>query len=76
MRVSVGPVVDEGGWGYSMNLVQAKNRARRARPCSTASRSRSRAILSSSPSRSSPMPRSPKSGPKLKVGIVLDELVA
>jgi amidase len=25
MRVSVGPVVDEGGWGYSVNLVQAKS---------------------------------------------------
>src|SRR5262249_16510461 len=25
MRVSSGPVVDEGGWGYSMNLVQAKS---------------------------------------------------
>src|SRR5262249_1452639 len=25
MRVSIGPVVDEGGWGYSMNLVQAKS---------------------------------------------------
>src|SRR5438552_6729284 len=24
MRVSVGPVVDEGGWGYSMNFVQTK----------------------------------------------------
>jgi amidase len=24
MRVSVGPSVDEGGWGYSMNFVQAK----------------------------------------------------
>jgi amidase len=24
MRVSAGPDVDEGGWGYSMNLVQAK----------------------------------------------------
>ena len=24
MRVSIGPVVDEGGWGYSMNFVQAK----------------------------------------------------
>ena len=25
MRVSIGPVVDEGGWGYSINLVQAKS---------------------------------------------------
>jgi amidase len=24
MRVSIGPVVDEGGWGYSMNFIQAK----------------------------------------------------
>ncbi len=24
MRVSVGPVVDEGGWGYSMNFIQAR----------------------------------------------------
>src|SRR3984893_11510463 len=24
VRVSSGPVIDEGGWGYSMNLVQAK----------------------------------------------------
>src|SRR5207253_251582 len=24
MRVSIGPVADEGGWGYSMNFVQAK----------------------------------------------------
>jgi amidase len=25
MRVSSGPLVDEGGWGYSMNLVQGKS---------------------------------------------------
>jgi amidase len=24
MRVSIGPVVDEGGWGYAMNFVQTK----------------------------------------------------
>src|SRR5262245_16041964 len=24
MRVSIGPVVDEGGWGYSMNFVQTR----------------------------------------------------
>ena len=30
-RVSIGPVVDEGGFGYSMNFIQAQNRARRGR---------------------------------------------
>ena len=25
MRVSVGPTVDEGGFGYSMNFIQAKS---------------------------------------------------
>ena len=53
-----------------------QDRARRRRPCSTACRSRSRAIPSSSPSPTSPMPRSPaRRRRKLKVGIVLDELV-
>ena len=75
MRVSVGPVVDEGGWGYSMNFVQAKTVRDAA------------AMLDCV---SIPQPGDPfiipkpdeayaslaaRRRPKLKIGIVLDELV-
>ena len=57
-RVSIGPVVDEGGFGYSMNFIQAQDRARRRRHARLRWRIRRSAIPSSSPSRPSPTPRS------------------
>jgi amidase len=63
MRISGGPVVDEGGWGYSMNSCRPGPCAT-PRPCSTAWRSRSQATPSSSPSPMSPTPRSQKSLPR------------
>ena len=75
MRVSSGPVMDEGGWGYSMNLVQAKS---------------VRDVAAMLDCVSIPQPGDPFVIPKpdepyaslankaprgLKIGIVLDELV-
>ena len=74
MRVSVGPVVDEGGWGYSANLVQART---------------VRDVATMLDCVSIPQPGDPfiipkpdeayasiarKRPPKLRVGIVLSEL--
>lgn len=75
MRVSIGPVVDEGGWGYSVNHVQTRT----VRDCA--------AMLDcvSTPQPGDPFiipkPDEPyatlarKSPGRLKIGIVLDELV-
>jgi amidase len=75
MRVSVGPVVDEGGWGYSANLVQART---------------VRDVAAMLDCVSLPQPGDPfiipkpdeayaslakKAAPKLRIGIVLNELV-
>lgn len=75
MRVSSGPVVDEGGWGYSMNLVQTKTvrDAATMLDCVCIPQPGDPFVI--------PKPDEPyaslarKAPPKLKVGIVLDELV-
>jgi amidase len=75
MRVSSGPVVDEGGWGYSMNFVQTKTvrDAAAMLDCLAMPQPGDPFII--------PKPDEPyaslarKSAPKLKIGIVLDELV-
>jgi amidase len=74
MRVSVGPVVDEGGWGYSANLVQAKTVRDVAAmlDCVSIPQPGDPFII--------PKPDEPyaslakKAAPRLKVGIVLNEL--
>lgn len=74
-RVSIGPVMDENGWGYSVNLVQAKT---------------VRDVAASLDCVSTPQPGDPfviprpnqtylslldARAPKLKIGIVLEELL-
>jgi amidase len=74
MRVSVGPVVDEGGWGYSVNLIQAKSVRDVAAmlDCVSIPQAGDPFII--------PRPAEPyaslcqRAPGKLKVGIVLDEL--
>src|SRR5262245_51850297 len=74
MRVSGGPVVDEGGWGYSINLVQAKSVRDVAAmlDCVAIPQAGDPFII--------PRPEEPyatlarKAAGKLKVGIVLNEL--
>lgn len=74
MRVSVGPVVDEGGWGYSVNLVQAKSVRDVAAMLDYVS------VPQPGDPFIIPRPEEPyatlanKPAHKLKVGIVLDEL--
>jgi amidase len=76
MRVSSGPVVDEGGWGYSMNFVQVRTvrDAAAMLDCVAVPQPGDPFII--------PKPDEPyaslakKPAPKLKVGIVLDELVS
>jgi amidase len=73
MRVSIGPVVDEGGWGYSMNFVQTKTVRDAAVMLDWVS------IPQPGDPFIIPKPDEPyatlatKSPGKLKVGIVLDE---
>jgi amidase len=75
MRVSVGPVVDEGGWGYSMNFIQAKTvrDAAAMLDCVSIPQPGDPFII--------PKPDEPyaalarKQPAKLRIGIVLDELV-
>ena len=75
MRVSIGPVVDEGGWGYSMNFVQTKTvrDAATMLDCVSIPQPGDPFII--------PKPDEPyaslakKAPPRLRVGIVLDELV-
>ena len=75
MRVSIGPVVDEGGWGYSMNFVQAKTvrDAAAMLDCVSTPQPGDPFII--------PKPDEPyaslatRSPGRLRVGIVLDELV-
>src|SRR5262249_929 len=74
MRVSIGPVVDEGGWGYSMNFVQTKTvrDAAAMLDCVSIPQPGDPFII--------PKPDEPyaslagKAAPKLRVGIVLNEL--
>jgi amidase len=75
MRVSVGPVVDEGGWGYSMNLVQAKTvrDAAAMLDCVSIPQPGDPFII---PKPDEPYASLAKKAPgKLRIGIVLDELV-
>jgi amidase len=75
MRVSIAPVVDEGGWGYSMNFVQTKTvrDAAAMLDCVSIPQPGDPFII--------PKPEEPyaslarKAPPRLRVGIVLDELV-
>src|SRR5262245_51726597 len=75
MRVSIGPVVDEGGWGYSMNFVQTKTvrDAAAMLDCVSVPQPGDPFII--------PKPDEPyanlatKSPGKLKVGIVLNEIL-
>jgi amidase len=75
MRVSVGPVVDEGGWGYSMNFVQTKTvrDAAAMLDCVSIPQPGDPFII--------PKPDEPyatlaaRAPGKLRVGIVLDELL-
>src|SRR5215467_9949744 len=74
-RVSSGPVVDEGGWGYSMNFVQARTvrDAAAMLDCVAIPQPGDPFII--------PKPDEPyaslakRPAPRLKIGIVLDELV-
>ena len=75
MRVSVGPVVDEGGWGYSMNFVQTKTvrDAAAMLDCVSIPQPGDPFII---PKPDEPYASLARKAPgKLKVGIVLDELV-
>jgi amidase len=75
MRVSIGPVVDEGGWGYSMNFVQTKTvrDAAAMLDCVSVPQPGDPFII--------PKPDEPyaslatKAPGKLRVGIVLDRLL-
>lgn len=75
MRVSMAPVVDEGGWGYSMNFVQTKSvrDAAAMLDCVSVPQPGDPFII--------PKPDEPyatlaaKSPGRLRVGIVLDELL-
>jgi amidase len=75
MRVSIGPVVDEGGWGYSINFVQTKTvrDAAAMLDCVSIPQAGDPFII--------PRPDEPyaslaaKAPGKLKVGIVLDEFL-
>jgi amidase len=75
MRVSIGPVVDEGGWGYSMNFVQTKTvrDAAAMLECVSVPQPGDPFII--------PKPDEPyaslatKAPGKLRVGIVLDRLL-
>ncbi|HEY7083946.1 MAG TPA: amidase [Hyphomicrobiaceae bacterium] len=74
MRVSSGPMVDEGGWGYSMNFVQTKTvrDAAAMLDCLAIPQPGDPFLI--------PKPEEPyaalakKPAPKLKIGLVLDEL--
>jgi len=75
MRVSVGPVVDEGGWGYSMNFVQTRTvrDAAAMLDCVSIPQPGDPFII---PKPDEPYASLARKAPgKLRVGIVLDELV-
>ncbi len=75
MRVSSGPVVDEGGWGYSMNLVQAKSVRDVAAmlDCVSVPQPGDPFVI---PKPDEPYASLAKKAPRgLRIGIVLDELV-
>jgi amidase len=75
MRVSIGPVVDEGGWGYSMNFVQTRTvrDAAAMLDCVSIPQPGDPFII---PKPDEPYARlAAKSPGKLRVGIVLDEIL-
>jgi len=75
MRLSSGPVVDEGGWGYSMNFVQTRTvrDAAAMLDCLSLPQPGDPFII---PKPDEPYASLVKKPPaRLKVGIVLDELV-
>jgi amidase len=75
MRVSIGPVVDEGGWGYSMNFIQAKTvrDAAAMLDCVSIPQPGDPFVI---PKPDEPYAALAKKAPaRLRVGIVLDELV-
>jgi len=74
MRVSVGPVVDEGGWGYSMNHVQTRTvrDAAAMLDCVSIPQPGDPFII---PKPDEPYAALARKAPgKLRIGIVLDEL--
>jgi len=75
MRVSSGPVVDEGGWGYSMNFVQTKTvrDAAAMLDCVSIPQPGDPFVIPKPDEPYASLARKP--APKLRVGIVLDELV-
>ena len=75
MRVSSGPVVDEGGWGYSMNFVQTKTvrDAAAMLDCVAIPQPGDPFIIPKPDEPYASLARKP--APKLRIGIVLDELV-
>ena len=75
MRVSSGPVVDEGGWGYSSNFVQARTvrDAAAMLDCVSIPQPGDPFIIPKPEEAYAALAR--KAAPKLKIGIVLDELV-
>jgi amidase len=75
MRVSVGPVVDEGGWGYSMNFVQTKTvrDAAAMLDCVSIAQPGDPFIIPKPDEFYTSLASKP--APKLRIGIVLDELV-
>lgn len=75
MRVSSGPVVDEGGWGYSMNFVQTRTvrDAAAMLDCVAIPQPGDPFVIPKPDEPYAALARKP--APKLKVGIVLDELV-
>ena len=75
MRVSIGPVVDEGGWGYSMNFVQTKTvrDAAAMLDCVSIPQPGDPFII---PKPDEPYARLATKAPgKLRIGIVLDEIL-
>ena len=75
MRISSGPVVDEGGWGYSMNFVQVKTvrDAAAMLDCLAVPQPGDPFIIAKPDEPYAALAR--KAPGRLKVGIVLDELV-
>jgi amidase len=74
-RVSSGPVVDEGGWGYSMNFVQTKTvrDAAAMLDCVSIPQPGDPFIIPKPDEPYAALARKPPG--KLRIGIVLDELV-
>jgi amidase len=75
MRVSVGPVVDEGGWGYSANLVQARTVRDVAAmlDCVSIPQLGDPFIIPKPDEAYASLAK--KAAPRLRIGIVLNELV-